>query len=1123
AKTFLAAALALGTGERLVWIARDSEIADRVAEELQAWLGDPSLVVTLEPRSSLAYERSELIRDESAARVATLAAWRSGKPSILVAGVQALFQHTLAPTELPQEPVSVKPRQRVSQERVLRELIDLGYEALPEVAGRGEFARRGGIVDIFPAGQPLPVRIEWFGDEIESVRSFDPATQRGLMSVDEVRLLPASEFLLGPDAGATLRERLGTTAKKLPADLATDLAHLENGQLADAAEVWAGQLAPATGLDHLHDEIWIVDEPGDVEASTDFLWTQADERRAELEKAGILPKAWPTAYPARRDWKQRWTAARTLELTWESEVRGAPPGGNPFGWHEPVLPPQAIRDLGETITRWRKEGARVVLASDQSARLSEILGESDIIAVPTPTLRETPPTGGLALIERSLNSGFAGGPEGIVLVTDRELFGTVRVRRPRVLRRVVPKDLLERLQPADLVVHIDHGIAKYAGMVRRNAGGDGNEERDFLELHFAEGGRMWVPVEQIERVSRYAGGENPHLSRLGGGEWQRTKTRVRKAVTDLAKELLELYSSRERALGRPVSEDGPWQQEMEAAFPYEETLDQLRATAEVKADLERGRPMDRLVVGDVGYGKTEVALRAAFKAIADGMQVAVLVPTTVLAAQHLETFRARFAAYPFTVRMLSRFVAEHEQNEIVAGLAAGSVDIVIGTHRLLSKDITFRNLGMVVVDEEQRFGVAHKERLKQMRTEVHVLTLSATPIPRTLNLALAGVRDMSVIETPPEDRLPIQTRVAEASAGLVRDAILRELDRGGQVFFVHNRVETIEAQAEQLRQLLPQARILVAHGQMAEGALERVMLAFARGEFDVLVCTTIIESGLDIPNANTIIIDRADALGLAQLYQLRGRVGRSSRRAYAYLLYRKRGVLSEIARKRLQAIFNASELGAGFQIALSDLEIRGAGNILGAEQHGHLAAVGFDLYTRLLADAVEEQKAIRESRPVVVTKPQTVIDLPVDAYLPDDYVAEEPQKLELYRRLGKAGTTAEVAQIQTEMVDRFGALPAPVERLLEVARLRITAEVAGIASLAREGHELIVRFGPDWSRSATMRAMAPTSLNDRIPGVAPGALTYGSNQMRVRLAKDPEAAWKTTRALVERLATRVHA
>ncbi len=1126
AKSFLAAALVLATGERLIWIARDAEIADRVAEELAAWLGGPEIVVTLEPRTSLAYERSELIRDESAARVAALANWRSGGPRVLVASVQALFQHTLAPADIPAKPVALNPGQRMSQERVLRELIDLGYEALPEVAGRGEFARRGGIVDVFPAGQPLPVRIEWFGDTIESLRAFDPATQRGVRPVDEISLLPASEFLLGggggADAGADkLRQALGTQVNRLPADLSADLVRLEQGQLVDAAEIWAGHLAPATGLDHVADEIWLLDEPGDVEASADFLWTQADERRAELERAGTLPKSWPTAYVQRRDWKARLSAARTLELTWESEAPEAPPGGNPFGWHEPVLPPAPIGDLAQTVKRWRRENLRVVLASDQSARLSEILGEADIIAAPTATITEAPPPGGLALIERSLNSGFAGGPENLVVVTDRELFGTVRVRRPRVLRRVVPKDLLERLQPGDLVVHIDHGISRYGGMARRNAGGDGTEERDFLELQFAEGGRIWVPVEQIERVSRYAGGESPHLSRLGGGEWQRTKTRVRKAVTDLAKDLLDLYTSRERAQGRPIGPDSPWQQEMEAAFPYEETPDQLRATAEVKADLERGRPMDRLVVGDVGYGKTEVALRAAFKAIADGMQVAVLVPTTVLAAQHLETFRQRFAAYPFTVRMLSRFVPVEQQHEIVAGLAAGSVDLIIGTHRLLSRDIAFRNLGLVVVDEEQRFGVAHKERLKQMRTEVHVLTLSATPIPRTLNLALAGVRDMSVIETPPEDRLPIQTRVAEASAGLVRDAILRELDRGGQAFFVHNRVETIEAQAEQLRQLLPAARIVAAHGQMAEGALERVMVAFARGEYDVLVCTTIIESGLDIPNANTIVIDRADALGLAQLYQLRGRVGRSSRRAYAYLLYRRRGQLSEIARKRLQAIFNASELGAGFQIALSDLEIRGAGNILGAEQHGHLTAVGFDLYTRLLAEAVEEQKAVREDREPIRPRAQTVIDLPIDAYLPDDYVAEEPQKLELYRRLGRTAVDSEVETIRAELVDRFGALPAPVERLLEVARLRIYAEAAGIASLAREGHELIVRFQADWSRSAAMRALAPTGPADRLPGVPAGGLTYGSNQVRVRLARDAASAWQTTRAVVERLATRM--
>ncbi len=1121
AKSFLAAGLAVAGKERMVWIARDAEIADRVAEELVAWLGDAELVVVLEPRTSLAYERSELVRDESADRVAALAAWRSQRPKVLVASVQALFQHTLAPHELPARPMTISSGQRVSQERVLHELIDLGYEALPEVAGRGEFARRGGIVDVFPAGQPLPIRVEWFGDQIESLRAFDPANQRGIRAVDSVSLLPASEFLLGAEAGSRLRERLGGASARLSADLQADLALLEHGQLADAAEVWAGHLAPTTGLDHVADEIWVIDEPADITAAADFLWSQADERRTELEKAGVLARGWPEPYPPRREWKQRLNAARTLELTWESDAPDAPPGGNPFGWHEPVLPPQAIRDLAGTVTRWRAEGARVVLASDQAARLSELLAEADIIAAPVDRLVEPPPLGGLILIDRSLNSGFAAGPEGMVLVTDRELFGAVRVRRPRVLRRAVSRDVLERLQPGELVVHIDHGIARYAGMTRRSAGGEGSEERDFLELHFAEGGRMWVPVEQIERISRYSGGENPHLSRLGGGEWQRTKTRVRKAVTDLAEELLALYSARERAQGRPVNEDTPWQQELEAAFPYEETFDQLRATAEAKADLERGRPMDRLVVGDVGYGKTEVALRAAFKVIADGMQVAVLVPTTVLAAQHLETFRQRFAAYPFTVRMLSRFVDPDHQREVVAGLAAGSVDLVIGTHRLLSKDVRFRNLGLVVVDEEQRFGVAHKERLKQLRTEVHVLTLSATPIPRTLNLALAGVRDMSVIETPPEDRLPIQTRVAEASAGLVRDAILREMDRGGQAFFVHNRVETIEAQAEQLRQLLPHARIAVAHGQMAEGALERVMLAFARGDFDVLVCTTIIESGLDIPNANTIVIDRADALGLAQLYQLRGRVGRSSRRAYAYLLYRRRGQLSDVARKRLQAIFNASELGAGFQIALSDLEIRGAGNILGAEQHGHLAAVGFDLYTRLLAEAVEQRRAVLEQRPAVKPRAQTVIDLPVDAYLPNDYVAEEPMKLELYRRLGRAATDAEVETVHAELVDRFGQPPAPVERLLEVARVRIAADAAGIASLTREGHELVIRFGPDWSRSATIRAMAPTSPADRVPGIAPGAINYGSNQMRIRLSRSPDAAWQTTKAVVERLATRM--
>ncbi len=515
---------------------------------------------------------------------------------------------------------------------------------------------------------------------------------------------------------------------------------------------------------------------------------------------------------------------------------------------------------------------------------------------------------------------------------------------------------------------------------------------------------------------------------------------------------------------------------MEASFPYEETVDQLRAAAEVKADMELTRPMDRLVVGDVGYGKTEVALRAAFKAIQDGKQVAVLVPTTVLAAQHDATFSQRFAAFPLEVRLLSRFVSAAAQAATIDGLADGTVDLVIGTHRLLSKDVRFKDLGLVVVDEEQRFGVAAKERLKQLKREVDVLTLSATPIPRTLNLALAGIRDLSVIETPPEDRLPIQTRVAEASAGLVRDAILRELDRGGQVFYVHNRVETIEAQAEQLRRMLPGVRFVVGHGQMAEGALEKVMIAFADGAADVLVCTTIIESGLDIPNANTIVIDRADTLGLAQLYQLRGRVGRTARRAYAYLLYRRRERLSDEARKRLQAIFNASELGAGFQIALSDLEIRGAGNILGGEQSGHMAAVGFDLYTRLLAEAVESRKASMEGRAPIVEAPQAVVDLPVEAHLPDEYVPDEAQKLELYRRLARARSAGDLAAFRQEVLDRFGPMPDPVIRLIEVAELRLAAEAAGVQSISREEGWLVVRFGAGLTRATAMRLLAGPPL-----------------------------------------------
>ncbi len=1138
AKTYLAAALALApSGERICWVARDAEIGDRVAEELGAWLGDPALVAVLEPRTSLPYERSELVPDETAARVAALAAWREGTARVLVASVQALLQATLAAADLPDRPWILREGSRIGLDALLSELLERGYTPVLEVAGRGELAHRGGIVDVFPPSADLPIRIELFGDEVDSLRSFDPTDQRSVEPVHEVTLLPATEFLLPAGGADEIRERLGRRAPRLPERLAQDLTRFagdaagSSGQRAgralaagDAAEVWARFVAPATGLDHLGPEtLLVLDEPGDLADAADFLWRQADERQAELVDSGDLPKDWPGAFLPPRDWKARLHGARTLELTWQSEA-GAAEGmayaskgltsGDLFGWREPVLPPGRTERLVDGVEHWLGERARVVLASDQAPRLAELLGEAGHPVGIVHRIAEAPPPGAIALIERSLNGGFEGGPDGLALVTDRELFGSVRVRRPKAMRRVVPRDILERLSPGDLVVHIDHGIARYEQMLRR---GEAGQERDYLELSFAAGDRIFVPVEQINRVSRYSGGEHPTLSRLGGTDWLRTKQRVRKAVSDLAEELLRLYAKREAADGFPYAADSPWQMEMEASFPYEETPDQLRAAEEVKADMETRRPMDRLVVGDVGYGKTEVALRAAFKATQDGKQVAVLVPTTVLAGQHFATFSQRFGAFPITVRLLSRFVGAREQERTVAGLANGTVDIVIGTHRLLSKDVAFRDLGLVVVDEEQRFGVAAKERLKQLRAAVDVLTLSATPIPRTLNLALAGIRDLSVIETPPEDRLPIQTRVAEASAGLVRDAILRELDRGGQVFYVHNRVETIEAQAEQLRRLLPGARIVVGHGQMGEGALEKVMLAFAGGAADVLVCTTIIESGLDIPNANTIVIDRADTLGLAQLYQLRGRVGRSSRRAYAYLLYRRRERMSEEARKRLQAIFNASELGAGFQIALADLEIRGAGNILGGEQSGHMAAVGFDLYSRLLGEAVEEAKARREDREPVREAIQAVVDLPVDAHLPDDYVPEVAQKLELYRRLARARTLGDVAAFRQEVTDRYGPLPAPVLRLAEVAELRLAAESAGVVSLAREDGLLVVRFGAGLSRATAMQLLTPSGVAGPLPGVRPGDMTFASNQVRIRLPKDPLKGWVLTQAVVSRL------
>ncbi|HYM52641.1 MAG TPA: transcription-repair coupling factor [Candidatus Dormibacteraeota bacterium] len=1066
---------ALPSDTPVVAVVRTEDEAHRLADDLGAWLATGSVRV-LPERAALPLERALPEHDESAERLEVLALLGGrSRGLVLIAPLLALVQRSLAPAQLAEGSVSLAIGERVTQRALLTALVWGGYDAAVEVSGVGEFAARGGIVDVWPPGAAEPLRVELFGDEVESIRAFDPMTQGSRRRLERATLLPASEFL--PPDGWT---SLGARAPRLQSEvLEADLARLEQGDLAEAAETWAALLTAGPAADHVPPNAHLVlTDLDELRAIAGELDAQATERRAGLVEAGELPPNWPLPYDA---------AATLVALEGRAAESLDEQAPTDAGYATaPALPGRAER-LGAWLGELTAAGNRVVVSTDQASRVGELLEEAGLPGAPGAELRDAPLPGAIGLVHGTLSAGFTHGPSSLVVLSDRELFGAIRVRRLTAAKRVVTRDLIGKLAAGDLVVHIDHGIARYAGMTQREYGG---ATKEYLQLDFAGDDKIFLPADMIGRITRYSGGTPSALSRLGGTDWERTKRRVRRAVAELADELLEIYAARESAQGFAFSPDTVWQRELEEAFPYTETPDQGRTIEEVKADMLRRRPMDRLVCGDVGYGKTEVALRAAFKAAQDGRQVAVLVPTTVLAQQHLGTFQRRLAPFPVRVEMLSRFVPKKRQEEIVAAVAEGSVDILIGTHRILSRDIAFADLGLLVVDEEQRFGVSHKERIKSMRREVDVLTLSATPIPRTLHLSLVGIRDLSVIETPPEARLPIQTRIAEDDDGLVRDAINRELDRGGQVFYVHNRVETIEGAAERVRRLVPRAKVAIGHGQMAEGMLERVMLDFDAGRFDVLVCTTIIESGLDIPNTNTIIINRADTFGLAQLYQLRGRVGRSDRRAYAYLLHRRGAPLSPVARKRLHAIFSASDLGAGYQIALSDLEIRGAGNILGPEQHGFMAAVGFELYTRLLAEAVE----VRRGR-IPIPEPGAVrLDLPGSAYLPDAYIEDSGAKLEIYRRFAGIRSEADAEALRVELRDRFGPIPPAVEALFTAVAVRMAAEEAGVPEVRAESGRVVLKW-PRYDRAAVTRALA-------LAGFRPVA---GSNQVRIPVAagRDP--------------------
>jgi transcription-repair coupling factor (superfamily II helicase) len=937
--------------------------------------------------------------------------------------------------------------QAIQLDELARACYRLGYEHANIVIAAGQFARRGGIIDLWPPAEAQPLRLEFFGDEIETLRVFDPATQRTVRQAageqpGRALVTPAREYILPAEA---MNETEGETS-----EFHIPLLHP----------------SPASLLDYLpRQALVLIDDRQAVEDTVTEIEEQAVGMRRDFIADGTLPEDFPIPYLTLSELQDALSGHFTLELGHpaiaalddEADQPSGPlancfsPGPRFAGRLKPVM-----EHLGERSA----DGERLFVVSRQSARLQELWKEQN------PGEQDNPPI----FIEGSLAEGWTlENSQGrrLHLLTDGEIFGW---RRPEPRRRAVPiaeapESSYIDLQAEDWVVHVDHGVGRYMGLVRRTVEG---VEREYLCVEYADDAQLFVPVHQADRLTRYVGPDNrpPALSRLGSVEWRHTKAHVKEAVVEVAEDLLELYAKRSIVEGYSFSPDSQWQQELEASFPYIETDDQMRVLAEVKRDMQIQRPMDRLICGDVGYGKTEVALRAAFKAIQDGKQVAVLVPTTVLAQQHYNTFAQRLAAFPVEVEMLSRFRTVQQQRDILNRLARGKVDIVIGTHRLISSDVKFKDLGLLIIDEEQRFGVTHKEALKKMRTEVDVLTLTATPIPRTLYMALSGVRDISTINTPPEERLPIVTHVGPYSPRLVRQAILRELERGGQVFFVHNRVHTIEAMHSHLRQLVPEARISIAHGQMAENDLSKRMEQFTQGEVDILLTTSIIESGLDIPNANTLIVDRADTFGLAQLYQLRGRVGRGAQRAYAYFFRHNRKAPTQEGRQRLETIAENTQLGAGFSIAMRDLEIRGTGDILGTRQHGHIAAVGFYLYTNLLSEAVRRMRGERGLPDIIATIGHSMqlspvnVELPLPASIPADYVADKAVRLGLYRRMAGMRSLDELDALGEEFKDRFGPPPEIVLNLFFQLKVKLLAEQAGVASITVESGQLSLRF-PD--------------------------------------------------------------
>ncbi len=968
------------------------------------------------------------------------------EPIVIVAPLRALMTRTLPRRDFLISSRTIRLGQQVNPEELQRQWIGIGYEAVDTVLDFGQFSRRGGILDVWTPSEPFPARMEFFGDEIDTIRQFNPATQRTIKNLDELLISPAREYLL-------------SKAQNI----------LPDEQSIDEFFLPVIHKMPASILDYLpKNTLILIDDMTNIQSFSEEIEEQAVKIRQESIDEGILNNDFPVPYLTWSELIDTIQSMRWLELGRSVSEEVSPladafvPGQRYGGRLKPFMDDLAV-DC--------KEGIESFVITRQISRLKELWQEnsSEVEAKNQPTFREGSLSEGWELYENGIKVEQ--------IVTDSEIFGWERpLPRPRIKQtHQAPEATFADLRAGDWVVHVDYGVGRFSGLVKRTLEGT---EREFLCVEYDNGDQLFVPIHQADRLTRYVGpeGSTPQPSKLGSPEWAQTKQSVREAVIQIAQELLELYAKREKAEGFSFSPDSTWQQELEASFPYVETEDQLRAIKEVKNDMEKPKPMDRLLCGDVGYGKTEVALRAAFKAVMDGKQVAVLVPTTVLAQQHFETFKQRLSAFPVSVEMLSRFRTPKQQDEIIAKLAIGEMDIVIGTHRLLTSDVVFKDLGLVIIDEEQRFGVTHKEHFKKLRTEVDVLTLTATPIPRTLYMALTGVRDISIINTPPAERLPVITHIGPYSPKLAKQAILREMERGGQVFFLHNRVQTIYAMKSHINQLVPEARVGIAHGQMQEGELSKVMSQFSRGEIDVLLCTSIIESGLDIPNANTLIVDRGDTFGLAQLYQLRGRVGRGSQRAYAYFFRHRKKAPTPEGQERLETIAENTQLGAGYSIAMRDLEMRGAGEMLGVRQSGYIASVGFHLYARMLNQAVQELKKTHESTDSNIDQAfgtaaayiPVSVDLPLSVALPVDYVPDQTLRLQLYRRMANLHDETELDALEEEFHDRFGTYSEPVKNLLFQIRVKLRAEKSGLASVSVESDQIVMRY-PNLPAGVTSR------------------------------------------------------